>query len=116
MRKKITALSLVYLGVASIGFAQESKIYTHDDRQYQEALALYHNKQYQAAQTLFDKVRANTGDTETEANSAYYVPMPLNGTIRLIKALWPEKTWSALTFLWDMPYTLQKSLRRQNAI
>jgi TolA-binding protein len=80
MRKKITALSLVYLGVASIGFAQESKIYTHDDRQYQEALALYHNKQYQAAQTLFDKVRANTGDTETEANSAYYVA---NAAVRL---------------------------------
>ena len=80
MRKKITALSLVYLGGVCIGFAQESKIYTHDDRQYQEALALYHNKQYQAAQTLFDKVKASTNDTETEANSAYYVA---NAAVRL---------------------------------
>ncbi len=68
------------MGVVFIGFAQESKIYTHDDRQYQEALALYHNKQYQAAQTLFNKVRSSTNDTETEANSAYYVA---NAAVRL---------------------------------
>lgn len=68
------------LGMVWFGTAQESKIYTHDQKQYQEALALYNNKQYQAAQTLFDKVKADAPDLETEANSAYY---RANAAIRL---------------------------------
>ncbi len=80
MQKKITALSLVFLGLVYMGIAQESKIYTHGQRQYQEALDLYNNKQYQAAQTLFEKVRSSTGNEETEANSAYYVA---NAAVRL---------------------------------
>jgi TolA-binding protein len=62
------------------GYGQESKIYTHDLKDYQEALALYNNKQYQASQTIFEKVGAQTKDLETKANSAYYVA---NAAIRL---------------------------------
>ncbi len=72
MRKKITAFSLVCLGLFFTATAQESMIYTHDERQYQEALDLYNNKQYQAAQTLFQKVNASTSNEETAANSAYF--------------------------------------------
>ncbi len=50
--------------------AQESKIFTHDQKNDQEALALYNNKQYQAAQNIFQKVKSETRDPETEANSA----------------------------------------------
>ena len=60
--------------------AQESKIFTHDQKNYQEALALYNNKQYQAAQNIFQKVKSETRDPETEANSAYYVA---NAAVRL---------------------------------
>ena len=80
MRKKITALSLACLGLLFTATAQESRIYTHDDRQYQEALTLYNNKQYQAAQTLFQKVNGSTRNEETAANSAYYVA---NAAVRL---------------------------------
>ena len=80
MRKKITALSLVCLGLLFTATAQESRIYTHDERQYQEALNLYNNKQYQAAQTLFQKVNGSTKDQETAANSAYFVA---NAAVRL---------------------------------
>ncbi|MGB5700506.1 tetratricopeptide repeat protein [Muriicola sp.] len=80
MRKKITAFSLVCLGLFVTAKAQESRIYTHDERLYQEALNLYNNKQYQAAQTLFQKVNANTPNEETAANSAYYVA---NAAVRL---------------------------------
>ncbi len=80
MRKKITAFSLVCLGMLFSATAQESKIYTHHQRQYQEALDLYNNKQYQAAQTLFEKVNGSTSNEETEANSAYYVA---NAAVRL---------------------------------
>ncbi|TDQ29096.1 tetratricopeptide repeat protein [Zeaxanthinibacter enoshimensis] len=78
-----TTKSVLFLGILAIsasGIAQESKIYTHDNRQYQEALALYNNGQYQAAQTIFEKVQQQTKDGETEANSAYYAA---NAAVRL---------------------------------
>ncbi len=55
------------------GFSQQSKVYTHDLKDFQKALSLYNNSQYQAAQTLFSKVKEETNDQETEANCAYYV-------------------------------------------
>ncbi|NER15292.1 tetratricopeptide repeat protein [Leptobacterium flavescens] len=60
--------------------AQESRIYTHANKDYQEALNLYNNKQYQAAQSVFSKVKEQTSDYETEANCAYYIA---NAAIRL---------------------------------
>lgn len=80
MRKKETALLPILLGIVWLGISQESKIYTHDQKDYQDALALYNNKQYQASQTIFEKVKYSTKDLETEANSAYYVA---NAAIRL---------------------------------
>ena len=80
MLKKKTALTLVALGLLLMANAQESGIYTHDDSEYQKALQLYNNKQYQAAQTLFEKVKARTQNEETKANSAYYAA---NAAVRL---------------------------------
>ncbi len=80
MKCKKTALLLSFFGGAVFSFAQESKIYTHDLKQYQDALALYNNKQYQAAQTLFEEVGDNSRDPETQANSAYYAA---NAAVRL---------------------------------
>ncbi len=80
MRKKKTALLLFGIGILFSGFAQETRIYTHDQKEYQQALALYNNKQYQAAQTIFEKVKSATSDEETKANSTYYVA---NAAIRL---------------------------------
>lgn len=80
MRNKKTALLLCLTGMVWIGYGQESKIYTHNEKDYQEALALYNNKQYQASQTIFEKVKSNTKDLEVQANSAYYAA---NAAIRL---------------------------------
>lgn len=80
MLKKKTALLLYFLGTVFYGFAQESKIYTHDKKAYQEALKLYNDEQYQAAQAIFERVGSQTKDEETRANSAYYVA---NAAIRL---------------------------------
>jgi tetratricopeptide (TPR) repeat protein len=77
---RTTLLILGFFAVASSSFAQESRIYTYDQQQYQEALALYHNKQYQAAQTLFARVKQHSPDMETRANSAYY---EANAAVRL---------------------------------
>lgn len=73
MHKKVTAFLPILLGVILLGSAQETKIYTHNQKEYQEALALFNTKQYQAAQNIFERVQASTKDAETEANSAYYV-------------------------------------------
>ncbi|SHJ20798.1 tetratricopeptide repeat protein [Pseudozobellia thermophila] len=80
MLKKITAFIPIFLGTVVIGVSQETKIYTHDKREYQDALALYHNEQYQAAQTIFSKIKENTDDLEVKANSAYY---EANAAVRL---------------------------------
>ncbi len=80
MKTKYTVLFLALLLVACLGFSQGSEIYTHSGKKYQDALALYHNKQYQAAQTIFEEVSVSTKDEETRANSAYYAA---NAAIRL---------------------------------
>ncbi len=79
MRKSVTVLMVLILVVVS-GQAQESRVFSHDQKTYQQALSLFHNKQYQAAQTLFESVLATTSDEETKANSAYYVA---NAAVRL---------------------------------
>lgn len=60
--------------------AQESTIYNHSKKEFQEAVGLYQTGQYQAAQNIFEKVKRATNDYETEADCAYYVA---NAAIRL---------------------------------
>ncbi|WP_339708612.1 tetratricopeptide repeat protein [uncultured Kriegella sp.] len=80
MPKKITAFFPLLLGTVLLGTAQETKIYTHSQKEYQDALALYNNEQYQAAQTIFQKVKKTARDEEVQANSAYY---EANAAVRL---------------------------------
>ncbi|MBQ4914270.1 tetratricopeptide repeat protein [Maribacter sp. MMG018] len=80
MFKKITAFLPMLMGVVWVGIAQESKIYTHEQKDFQDALALYNNEQYQAAQTIFNKVKSTTKNEEIAANSAYYAA---NAAVRL---------------------------------
>ncbi|RAV30710.1 tetratricopeptide repeat protein [Sinomicrobium soli] len=63
--------------------AQLSEVYTYTDKDYEKALELYHNKQYGAAQRIFEKVRLSTRDEELAANSAYYTA---SSAIRLQQA------------------------------
>jgi len=80
MSRKISAALAISLATFFWGFTQETKIYTHEKKQYQDALALYNNQQYQAAQALFQEVKTTTNDYETKANSTYYTA---NAAIRL---------------------------------
>ncbi len=80
MNRKNLLLFPIILGTFFVLSAQETKIYTHENKAYQDALALYNNEQYQAAQTIFENVKSTTTDYETEANSAYYAA---NAAIRL---------------------------------
>lgn len=80
MFKRISATFPLVLGCFVLGWAQESKVHTHGQKEYQEALALYNDQQYRAAQTLFEKVRTANTDEEIAANSAYYIA---NAAVRL---------------------------------
>jgi len=66
-------LIIVFLVVSSIGMAQKSAIYTNDLQDYQKALTLYNNKQYKAAQSLFDDIKFNTNDVTIQSDCAYYI-------------------------------------------
>ncbi len=80
MLQKMTGFLPVFLGMVFLGTAQETKIYTHEQKDFQDALALYNNEQYQAAQSIFSKVKKETDNLETKANSAYY---EANAAVRL---------------------------------
>ncbi|MBS9462937.1 tetratricopeptide repeat protein [Flagellimonas sp. 389] len=80
MNRKNLIIFPIFLGFLFTAISQETKLFYHEDKAYQDALALYNSQQYQAAQTIFEKVKVETKDHETEANSAYYAA---NAAIRL---------------------------------
>ncbi len=70
--KYITSMLFV-LGVSTYISAQQSAIYTNDLVLYNRALELYNNKQFLAAQNLFDKVRDESNDENIDSNCTYYI-------------------------------------------
>jgi tetratricopeptide (TPR) repeat protein len=60
--------------------AQQSNIYTHELKDFERAVSLYNDKQYQAAQILFERVKSSNNDMEVQADCAYYIA---NSAIRL---------------------------------
>ncbi len=72
MNKYIT-LMLFVIGLFVDLSAQQSAIYTNELVQYNQAVELYNNKQFLAAQNLFDKVRDNVDDENIDANCTYYI-------------------------------------------
>lgn len=60
--------------------AQQSATYTSDLVDYQKALTLYNSKQYQAAQSLFEGIKADAPNETLESDCAYYIA---NCAIRL---------------------------------
>ncbi|PCE64422.1 tetratricopeptide repeat protein [Sediminicola luteus] len=80
MKHFATVILFLVTGFLHWAHGQETAIYTHADKDYQKALDLYNNKQYQASQAIFRRVGAVSEDPEVQANSAYYVA---NAAIRL---------------------------------
>ncbi|WP_130734585.1 tetratricopeptide repeat protein [Flavobacterium sp. J27] len=77
---KILKISLFLFFVIPNVWAQQSAIYTHDLKEYNRAVALYKDKQYQSAQILFDKIKNTIPNEEIKADCAYYIA---NCAIRL---------------------------------
>lgn len=72
MTHKKYAFLVSFLFLIGISYAQQSATYTNDLVDYQKALTLYNNKQYQAAQSMFDKVKDATNNEQLEADCTYY--------------------------------------------
>ena len=79
MRNK-TFLFVVLLFLSFSAFPQQSAIQTNELVDFNRALELYNNRQYLAAQTLFDRVQDQVEDEKIEADCAYYIA---NAAIRL---------------------------------
>lgn len=87
MHKFKLSLLLVLFSGSSVLFAQQSEIYTNSLVDYNKALTLYRDKQYQSAQIIFEKVKQNATN-ELEADCSYYIA---NCAIRLNQSNAEEK-------------------------
>jgi TolA-binding protein len=66
-------LITVFITFSLLGIAQKSAVYTNDLQDYQKALTLYNNKQYNAAQSLFDDIKYTTDDVTIKSDCSYYI-------------------------------------------
>lgn len=70
--RKLSVL-LTFLWCSLYLQAQQSATYTSDLVDYQKALTLYNNQQYQAAQSLFETLKEIVDDDTIESDCAYYI-------------------------------------------
>ncbi|WP_299112974.1 tetratricopeptide repeat protein [uncultured Winogradskyella sp.] len=70
LKKHVLGICLL---LSSFLFAQKSAIYTSEFKEYQKALTLYNNKQYKAAQSLFDDIKYETEDEVLKSDCSYYI-------------------------------------------
>lgn len=70
--RHLWALALFVLSFSGLN-AQQSATYTSEFVDYQKALSLYNNKQYLAAQTMFDKIADEAEDEVLISDCEYYI-------------------------------------------
>ncbi len=66
-------VSLLSAGAATTVSAQTTAIYTHDLKEYNRAVELYKDKQYQSAQIIFEKVKETNVNQDIKGDCAYYI-------------------------------------------
>lgn len=69
-RKLILLVSVMLLSYNAT--AQQSAVYTSDYVAYQKAITLYNNKQYLAAQSLFEDIEKQAKEVSLKSDCAYY--------------------------------------------
>ncbi|WP_297512388.1 tetratricopeptide repeat protein [Flavobacterium sp.] len=72
MRNLKLYLLLNSLVITSVTTAQQSSVYTHQFSEFDRAEALYNDRQFLAAQLLFDQISQQTKDLELRADCAFY--------------------------------------------
>src|SRR5690606_30765306 len=79
MTKNFCFLSL-FLFLSFSSFSQQTATFTNDLAEFNQALELYNNEQFLAAQSLFDKIKNNSDDETVQSDCAYYIA---NAAVRL---------------------------------
>lgn len=64
---------LQFFLISTMVVAQKSAIYTYDLKDFDKALALYHDKQYQSAKHIFEQVKKEASTEEVKSDCAYYI-------------------------------------------
>ena len=72
MRKFSRLFFLLFLMEFIAVSAQKTAIYTNDLQDFNRAISLYKENQYQSAQIIFDKVKLAIKSTDIQADCAYY--------------------------------------------
>lgn len=103
MRKSNHFLYLSFLLGAMSVKAQQSHVYTQENKDFYEAVSLYNEQQYAVAQILFDRVKIKNANDEIQAESAYY---SANCAIRLGQAGAEQKISQ---FIYDYPTSSKQS-------
>lgn len=83
MRKLFCLTIVVLLMQSPVVFGQRTEIYTHNLEEFNRAIQLYKDKQYQSAQILFKRVKDSNTSYEVESDCVYYIA---NCAIRLNQA------------------------------
>lgn len=72
--RKIVLLFLVFFGIGlSNSYGQQSEIHTHKLSEFDSALLLFKDKQYQSAQIVFDQVQQHNISIDVNSDCAYYI-------------------------------------------
>ena len=70
----------IFLSISFSSFSQQTAAFTNSLAEYNQALELYNNGQFLAAQSLFDKIKNNSKDETVQSDCAYYIA---NAAVRL---------------------------------
>jgi TolA-binding protein len=63
---------VIFFLLANIGFSQKSAIYSNDLEDFNRAILLYKNQQYQSAAIIFDKVKEENKNQDIQSDCSYY--------------------------------------------
>ena len=71
--KILSKIFLLLIFVSQIAIAQQSAVYTDQNQDFNKAVQLYKDQQFQAAQILFDKVKSTSTSEEIVSDCDYYI-------------------------------------------
>lgn len=71
--KILSKIFLLQIFVAQIAIAQQSAVYIDHNQDYNKAVQLYKEQQFQASQILFDKVKSTATSEEIISDCDYYI-------------------------------------------
>jgi tetratricopeptide (TPR) repeat protein len=73
MQRVFMLVVLLYLAGTAKVSGQQSAIYTHSLSDFDNAVLLYKNKQYQSAQIIFERIKQTDISQDVQADCAYYI-------------------------------------------